>query len=240
MNFFFHKANPKAKVVKIALDAGDVTVRLRYLATARRLTLRVNAAGDVVLTLPKGMKQAPALEFLERQRDWLAGRLNRRANEKIPFADGTDIPVQGRTITLISLPGLRGVNLFADKLQVGGDPAHFARRATDHLRKLARDTLSDRVRHFSRELGVTVKRVSVRDTTSRWGSCSTDGSLSFSWRLILAPPHVLDYVAAHEVAHRVEHNHSDRFWQTVTRLMPDYQTAEHWLKIHGPELHRYG
>ena len=89
-------------------------------------------------------------------------------------------------------------------------------------------------------LGLTVRRVTVRDQSSRWGSCSTTGMLSFSWRLILAPSQVLDYLAAHEVAHLVEMNHSAKFWRLVQRICPDHESAKAWLDIHGADLHRYG
>ena len=89
-------------------------------------------------------------------------------------------------------------------------------------------------------LGVEIRRIGVRDQSSRWGSCNTDGVLSFSWRLILAPPFVLDYLAAHEVAHRLEMNHGPHFWRHVERVYPDRRTAEAWLRAHGAGLHRFG
>ena len=89
-------------------------------------------------------------------------------------------------------------------------------------------------------LGVKVKRISIRDQSSRWGSCTSAGSLSFSWRLILAPPYVLDYLAAHEVAHLVEMNHSARFWRVVGKVCPHTERAKTWLDTHGNDLHRYG
>ena len=89
-------------------------------------------------------------------------------------------------------------------------------------------------------LGVKVKRLSIRDQSSRWGSCTSAGSLSFSWRLILAPPYVLDYLAAHEVAHLVEMNHSARFWRVVGRVCGHVERAKTWLDTHGNDLHRYG
>ena len=113
------------------------------------------------------------------------------------------------------------------------------RRLADELKRL-RLASGLTGRQIAERLGVTIRRVSVRDQATRWGSCSTTGVLSFSWRLVLAPRYVLDYLAAHEVAHLVEMNHSRRFWKLVSRICPDMQRAKVWLDVHGTDLHRYG
>ena len=123
---------------------------------------------------------------------------------------------------------------------VAGQTPHIDRRVSDFLRREAKRELEDASRRFARELGLAIQRVTVRDQSSRWGSCSTTGMLSFSWRLILAPTHVLEYLAAHEVAHLVEMNHSPRFWRLVQRLCPAHARAKAWLDVHGTDLHRYG
>jgi len=128
----------------------------------------------------------------------------------------------------------------AHMLCVAGDRAHLARRVGDYLKRAAKHDLQASCRRYAADLGVTVKRVSVRDQTSRWGSCSSTGVLSFSWRLILAPPFVLDYLAAHEVAHLIEMNHSRRFWRLLLRACPATHRAKVWLNVHGADLHRYG
>ena len=104
----------------------------------------------------------------------------------------------------------------------------------------ARTDLDACVSRHSKTLGVKARSISLRDQTSRWGSCTAGGLLSFSWRLIMAPAHVLDYVAAHEVAHLVEMNHGPRFWKHVARCMPRLEEAKRWLRSHGADLHRYG
>src|SRR5437870_2572055 len=123
-------------------------------------------------------------------------------------------------------------------VQVIFDKAIYLVRLRRH-REAQRD-LEAASRRYAAELGVAIKRICVRDQSSRWGSCSNTGVLSFSWRLILAPSFVLDYLAAHEVCHLVELNHSARFWRLVKRLYPDVERAKMWLDVHGTDLHRYG
>ena len=125
-------------------------------------------------------------------------------------------------------------------LCVAGDPAHMARRVRDYLKREAKRDLEAASRRYAALLGVTIKRISVRDQASRWGSCTAAGVLSYSWRLILAPPYVLDYLAAHEVAHLVEMNHSRKFWRVVARVCPEWERAKTWLTTQGNALHRYG
>jgi predicted metal-dependent hydrolase len=123
---------------------------------------------------------------------------------------------------------------------VSGERPHVARRVADFLKREARKDLEAAVARHSKRLGVKPRRIVLRDTVSRWGSCSSTGGLNFSWRLILAPPFVLDYLAAHEVAHIVHMNHSPMFWKLTRRLHSETDRAEVWLKIHGPNLHRFG
>ena len=114
------------------------------------------------------------------------------------------------------------------------------RRLRDWLTTEARRDIVERVNRHAANLGLHAGRVTVRDQKSRWGSCSTTGALSFSWRLIMAPSFVLDYVAAHEVAHLAEINHGPRFWALVARTMPQTEEAKRWLLTFGSDLHRYG
>ncbi|GLK81604.1 M48 family metallopeptidase [Methylopila turkensis] len=226
---------------------GQVAVSIRRSAQARRMTLRVRtAARDVTLTLPARTPLGAARDFVERHVGWIEQRLA-RLPERVPFVAGETVPLRGQPHRIALREGVRGVvrvelGLRGDEpiLAVHGAAAHMSRRVTDFLKREARRDLAAAVARHAAALGVSVGRISLKDTTTRWGSCSVSGDLAFSWRLILAPAHVLDYLAAHEVAHRKEMNHGPRYWANVARLVPDYERSEAWLKAHGATLHRYG
>lgn len=229
----------------LRLRAEEITVQLRRNPRARRYTLRVRAATrDVVLTIPARGTLREAYDFAQRHAGWVETRLA-RLPEVVAFAPGAVIPLRGEPHRIVHRRGERGTVWAGAEdgelvLYVAGDEAHVGRRVADHLKREARKELVATSHRHAAALGVSIARVTLRDTASRWGSCSGTGALSFSWRLILAPPSVLDYLAAHEVAHRREMNHGPRFWATVDRLFPDRHAAELWLKRHGAGLHRYG
>lgn len=219
---------------------GDVTVSLRRNRQAKRLSLRIGPDGRVVLTAPMRSAAREIERFLVSQRAWLALHLS-RLPQPVAFAPGAVVPLRGIPHRLCHTPGARrGVWTEAGAIHVSGAPAHFARRLTDWLQREARTALTERASAHAATLGRRFARVGVRDTVSRWGSCSSTGVLSFSWRLILAPEAVLDYVAAHEVAHLAERNHGPAFWAAVGALCPDFETARQWLRREGTTLHRYG
>ncbi|MEP3672624.1 MAG: SprT family zinc-dependent metalloprotease, partial [Hyphomicrobiales bacterium] len=125
-------------------------------------------------------------------------------------------------------------------LLVPGDSQHFERRLTDWLKKQAREDITKACIHHANNLGLHYRSITIRDQRTRWGSCSSGGRLNFSWRLILAPMEVLDYVAAHEVAHLEEMNHQPQFWRLVEKTCPNMQEHRNWLRNNGHELHQYG
>ncbi len=226
-----------------AMMVGDppLPVRISRSRRARRLSLSVSRLdGGARLTAPAACSRTEIRAFLAAHQTWLAEAVA-RAPAPAPLTDGAVIPFEGRPIRLRHAPGRRGVALAPDEpaLLVGGAPAALGRRALVWLREQARAALSARSAVHARALGVTVARLSIKDTRSRWGSCSATGAIAYSWRLILAPPDVLDYVAAHEVAHLRELNHSARFWALVAERRPDWRCQRDWLKRHGAELHRY-
>jgi predicted metal-dependent hydrolase len=221
-------------------------VALRRRATAKRITLRVSSAtGEVVLTIPERTELSTAQRFATSHGDWIATRLA-RVPERVALRPGAVVPLRGVPHRVVHYSNGRGTTR-ADRgpkgepiIAVSGEAPHVARRVKEFLEAEARRELANAVRRHAAKLGATPKRITVRDTTSRWGSCSAKGALSFSWRLILAPPFVLDYLAAHEVAHLRELNHSHRFWRLAYALCPRTEEAERWLKRHGSELHRFG
>lgn len=214
----------------------DVEILLRRSDRARRFSLRVSSLdGRVTLSMPARAREAEALAFARAQEGWL-----RQALARVPqgarVAIGAEMPFEGRVLRLMPGPG-RAVRIEGDSLLVPGDPAQAGARVAAWARARARDRLVAAVDHHAGRLGRRVAQVALRDTRSRWGSCTAGGRLMFSWRLILAPPAALDYVAAHEVAHLVEMNHSPAFWAVVERLYPDWQAQRAWLRRHGPALH---
>ena len=241
-------ATSRRRGARMTLDvAGHPTpITLRHEPRARRYGLRIVAAtGEVVLTVPNGGDDETALDFLERNEAWLRGRLDQRP-AAVPFCDGAVFPIRGQPTQIVAMDKLRGrVAWDPDaegmaEVRVTGGPEHLERRLTDWLRGEARKDLRVAVARYTDKLGRKAGRITLRDTRSRWGSCASNGNLSFSWRLIMAPPFVLDYVAAHEVAHLREMNHSRRYWALLNGLSPDVDRAEAWLKAKGTDLHRYG
>jgi predicted metal-dependent hydrolase len=234
-----------ASEIEIA-HAGEIyRIALRRVATSRRYTLRVRAASrDVLLTMPARGTLKAAREFAERHAAWIGVRLA-RLPQPIAFAPGETVPLRGIERLIVHRPVARGVVWLEESAEgplicVAGEAPHVARRVGDYLKREARRDLEAAVGRHAAGLAVKPRRIALRDTTSRWGSCSSSASLNFSWRLILAPPLVLDYLAAHEVAHMVHMNHSPMFWSLTRRLFPETDRAEAWLKAHGSGLHRFG
>jgi predicted metal-dependent hydrolase len=225
-------------------------VRVQRNRRARRYTLRIQSASrEVVLTMPLRGSLIQARDFAQRHGAWIAARLM-RLPQPVAFEPGAVVPLRGELHRIVHRPGRRGTvwtengaqsgGLSGERLIcVAGAQEHLARRLRDFLKREARRDLDAATRAAAQRLGVTVKRIAVRDQASRWGSCSSSCVLSYSWRLILAPPFVLNYLAAHEVAHLVEMNHSAAFWRVVKTLDPDMARAKAWIAAQGSDLHRY-
>ncbi|TMV73522.1 M48 family metallopeptidase [Thioclava sp. BHET1] len=213
-----------------------VPVVLRRSTRARRFSLRVSRLdGRVTLSMPHWAPEAEALAFLRAQEGWIRAALARRPTGRRAEI-GASLPVEGVELAIQSGTGRR-VQIAEGTLWVPGDPDHAGARVAGFLKVLARNRLEASCRRHTAALGRNYSRISLRDTRSRWGSCSAEGALMFSWRLIMAPPAVLDYVAAHEVAHLAQMNHSPAFWAEVARLLPDHGPARRWLRDEGQALH---
>jgi predicted metal-dependent hydrolase len=231
----------KRELLKI--DGLAVEVKAKLNPRARRLIVKVHPAnGEVSVIAPSLRALDRAIEFARGESDWIARQLA-RVPQRIAFAAGARIPLRGREAVVLAEPGVRGPAGFdaaANAIRIGGRSEHTARRLLDFLKREARSDLETRTLDFAVRLGVRPRRIALRDTRSRWGSCSTTRSLSFSWRLIMAPPFVLDYVVAHEVAHLREMNHGAEFWRLVRTLVGDIEKPQAWLRQCGTALHRYG
>lgn len=239
---FALKRGPEAVIVPVA--GGQLSVPVKRNKQARRLILRMDGvSGLPVLTLPARASLAQAERFVLDHIGWLEARLGKQPGD-VPFRPGGVFPLRGHPCRIVHRGGRGLVRLEAEAgepvLSVPGEAAHLSRRVSDWLKREARREVEAAVGRYATEIVRSPAAIRIGDARSRWGSCSSSGVLSFSWRLILAPPFVLDYLAAHEVAHLVEMNHSRRFWALLSRLDPDHARARSWLKQHGAALHAVG
>ncbi|WP_431283347.1 M48 family metallopeptidase [Humitalea sp. 24SJ18S-53] len=219
----------------------DVQVVWQRSARARRVSLRIDAAeGAVLVTLPTRGSRKAGLALLQTHARWITQRLRALA-PACPFVPGAMVPIGGLPHEIIHAPDERGgAFLHGQTLVVTGDETFLARRTADFLRAEAGRRLAVRVAHHATAISVVPHAIRLKDTRTRWGSCAADRTLAFSWRLLLAPDWVLDYVAAHEVAHIRHMNHGVHFWALLNTMSPHRAQAETWLKRHGPGLLRVG
>lgn len=213
-----------------------IEVTLRHSARAKRLSLRVSRLdGRVTLTLPQRAPEREGIAFLRSKESWLRGHLA-QLRPSTPVEVGQTVLFRGEAVPVVNGAG-RHARIIAGQIEVAASsPAAPQIKAL--LRHQARDALAAASGKYAQQLRRSYTRLSIRDTRSRWGSCSAQGALMYSWRLIMAPPEVLDYVAAHEVSHLVEMNHQPAFWAVVAQLCPDFETHRRWLRDNGDQLHR--
>jgi predicted metal-dependent hydrolase len=236
------RAPPEPEQLTIAYGGENLPVTFLRSARARRVSVRVDPVNRrIVLTAPTRLSRATAIAFAQAQAGWIAARL-KRLPPKQPFVDGASLPLAGVPHRVRHQPDARGtVWLEGGEIHVAGRAEHLPRRLRDWLTAEARRRITPLVLAKAQHVERTVKRVSLRDSRSRWGSCGPDGGLSFSWRLILAPPEVLDYLVAHEVAHLVHMNHGRQFWALARELCEGpIEAPQAWLKANGERLLQYG
>ena len=215
-----------------------IPIILRRSARARRISLRLSRLdGRVTLTVPPRVPEAEALAFARDKEPWLRRHLADRTTPDT-VGLGSVLPVEGKLLCIVPGTG-RTVRITETGLAVPGDPDSVARRLQGFLRETARTRLAAAVDLYCARLGRPASHITLRDPRSRWGSCTTEGRLMFSWRLILTPPEVLTYVAAHEVAHLRHMDHSPAFWACVSDLYGDWKPQRKWLRDHGAGLHAY-
>ncbi len=226
--------------VTVELDGLSVLVSLKRHATARRMVLRLDRDGEsFVLTIPKRQSQIASIRFIEASKIWMQNTLAHRGRKQDD--QSTDkIMLRGVEMQIVRTGKARGlvqVDPVVKTISVSGTEAHCQRRLVDWLKQQAELDLRIASTGYAAKMQCGFSKLTVRDQKSRWGSCSADGALSYSWRLILAPPFVLDYVAAHEVAHLKEMNHGAKFWRHVLTHCVQTKAAKQWLKAHGHTLH---
>ena len=220
----------------LRIDGRAVEVTMRLNPRARRLIVKVHpSTGEVSVVAPSQRALDRALEFARGQETWIARQLA-RVPARVTLAPGAKIPFRGREHVIA-----RGETTQAGDgvIHVAGRDEHAPRRVLDLLKREARRVLDERTHAHAARIDSRVRRITVRDTASRWGSCSASKCISYCWRLILAPDFVLDYVVAHEVAHLREMNHSPRFWAHVKSLVTDIKAPQAWLRANGRDLQRY-
>ena len=227
------------------LDCGEYKLRLKVNARARRISLRIDArSGEAVVTAPRPKHLADAVDFARSRHDWI---LQHRRNQDAPqaFAPGMALAIRGHTVTLAEKAGVITARPMQTddgswQLVTSGDEKLFARRIERYLRQQALKTLQTETDRYAAMLGVSGVKISLFDARGRWGSCTpARKAIRYSWRAILAPPRVLEYLVAHECAHLRHPDHSDRFWNEVTAMFGDYKPARKWLKTEGHTLFKY-
>jgi predicted metal-dependent hydrolase len=225
----------------LALPGGPARVQWRRSARARRVSLRIDPCGGaVVVTLPPRADRRAGMALLMDHAAWVCARLAALPGA-IPFAAGARLPLNGVDHLIRHVPRRRGtVWVENGEILVAGDPAALPRRVAEFLRAEARRSLTARVAAKARRAGVQPGRLTLKDTSSRWGSCAASGNLAFNWRLVMAPGFVQDYVAAHEVAHLRHMNHGPQFWSLVATLTDHTEAAVAWLRSEGARLLRVG
>ena len=234
-------AAPPPASEMLLLAGGETPIRWRRSRQARRISLRIDArAGTVVVTLPPRAAREAGLELLRTHSDWVAGKLAALPGQ-VAFEAGESIALSGVPHRIRSVPDARrGVWIEDGEIRVSGERAFLPRRVLDFLRAEARIRLGACARQIAAQSGLSPKRLVIKDTSSRWGSCSSDGVVMFSWRLVMAPPEIQHYVVAHELAHLRHLDHSPNFWAQLALLTPHRTRAEAWLRRHGQALLRIG
>ena len=225
-------------------DSGSgPTLRLSVNPRARRLSVRIDArAGEAVVIAPTERGLTQAVAFARTKGVWIAERLAVQPKGR-PLEPGQVISLRGRPVRLEATPGAGAARLVEEGtvIRSGGEGEAYARRVENLLKREARQTLEERTEHHLRALGQRPVKVSIADTKSRWGSCSPHNrTIRYSWRVIMAPPPVIDYLAAHEVAHLVHADHSPAYWSVVERLIGDHKPYRKWLRDYGGALHAVG
>jgi predicted metal-dependent hydrolase len=230
------------RTLYLGCDSDSIEVLTRRSPRAKKVSIKITGHNGVELVIPKNITEKQALNFLYSKERWIVEKSKEIGiKNRTYFEEGSQIPIQGDVYIIQHSGSIRGrTRLEGDKLIVCGEKGVLSKRVKDFLQDLAKKEIVARAEIEAQKLGVNYSRITIRDTNSRWGSCSHKKNLSFSWRLIMAPRDVLEYVVAHEVAHLIEMNHSKKFWQLVESIFPSHRLSRNWLKDKGVMLHTYG
>lgn len=223
------------------IDIGNVRlpINITKRRTSRRLIVRYQPIKkSLSLTLPQATSIKQGLHFVNEKREWIAKQLLQYVNSSQPLHN-MSIPILGNETRIEHVGGRGAVTEAEGVLQIHGDIEFMTRRIKKYLIDKLKSEIIILVKNNAEKLAVRTGSITLRDTSSRWGSCSIDGNLSFSWRLVFAPYEVLAYVVAHEVTHIREHNHSHKFWKLLESIYPGYEGPENWLKKNGRSLYSY-
>lgn len=239
---FFRQLQKRNRDFSIEIDGRILPVRVNENDRAKRITLRIMPDGDgLKVTTPGHVGDDEIEAFVQRNRNWAEARISRMPDQ-VQLVEGAMVPFRGIDHQIILSGKLRGI--VSEEVQDGepillvpGEANTTSRKLVSFFKTQARKELNHVVSIHSEKIGIRPKQIRITDTTSRWGSCSTTRTLSFSWRIIMAPPEVLNYLAAHEVAHLKEMNHSNRFWTLTRELCPDTDAQKSWLRTNGSRLH---
>ncbi|MEN0000410.1 MAG: M48 family metallopeptidase [Pseudomonadota bacterium] len=241
MGFAFPRlSRPEIMPTQIELTGRSVPLAIKENPRAKRLTMRVQpGARGVSVTVPPGTRVAAIMQFIDRHTGWLEDQIAKQPDQP-KVREGIKLPIRGVNHRIVHEAG-RGLTQIRSgsdgpELLVRGDRRFLARRVADFLKNEAKRDIDVLVAHHASKVGRRVKTVRYRDTTSRWGSCTSEGALSFSWRIMMAPPSVINYLVAHECAHLREMNHGPKFWALCEELCPDTKRAKSWLKRNGSKL----
>lgn len=222
------------------LSIGDppITVHLRKNTRAKRYSLRIsNKDGKISLTLPRWSNLSEAMAFARAQEGWMRKHLSKQL-QPIAVEFGGRIMLDGLKHRIDHGTG-RSVQVVDGVIYVPGRDDQLVSKIRAYFKTMARERLVPASQHYAGLIGRGIGPVTLRDTRSRWGSCTSDGRLMYSWRLVMAPPEVQNYVAAHEVCHLIEMNHSDAYWALVATISPNFKADRKWLKVNGTMLHQY-
>lgn len=214
-------------------------IKIKKSPLAKKLTLRIDEKKRLpTLTIPKRCSEKQALEFLKANQDWITNTLA-KLPVKIKFYDGENISFFGRNYTIVHAPNQKGSCFEGNTIKISGNIEFLHRRVSDFLKKQTLDSLSELSLQKASSIGCKISSITIKDTKSRWGSCSTLGNINYNWRICFAPIDVINYLVCHEVSHLKHPNHSTSFWKTVEELCPNHKECRKWLKIKGKDLYKY-